>query len=80
MCSSCLRDLPHTYSRTYLFKQKEIKVETNKGSADLNTREPKLFITFLLLLETSLPNFLLLLLLLLYIFYLFTRLCILKQG
>ena len=38
---SCLRDLPYTYSCTCLFKQKETKVETNKGFAGLNTGEPK---------------------------------------
>jgi hypothetical protein len=38
--NACVDHLPHTYSCTCLFKQKETKVETNKGFADLNTEKP----------------------------------------
>jgi hypothetical protein len=45
----CLRDLPHTYTCTYLLKQKETKVETNQGSTGLYTGEPKFYSLLLLL-------------------------------
>ena len=43
VCSLCMRDLPHTYSCTCLFNQRKTKKETNKGSTDLSSGEPKSF-------------------------------------
>jgi hypothetical protein len=31
VCLLCMRDLPHTYSCTYLFNQRETNVETKQG-------------------------------------------------
>ena len=62
------RSSPHLFLYMFLFN-KETKYATNKGSTDLNTREPKTYLFLLLLLSIYYVYF-----------YLFTNLFILKQG
>ena len=48
VCSLCLRDLP-TLILVHALSDKETKMEMNKGSTSLNTREPKTYLLSLLL-------------------------------
>ena len=66
VCSLCKRDLPHTYSCTYLFNQRKTKKKTNKGSTGLSIGEPKSYYYFLFFYFIITIN--------IFLFYVFTEL------